>query len=361
MKTLNLLHLFSLLIVLGISSDPAVARTWRVNNNVTFNQFSTAVDPTHKVFSSLQTAIDSDDVVNGDTLLVEASVTDYGIIVLTKRLNIIGTGYFLDQNLNLQNTAVTAKIRRLTFNIGSGGSVISGIEGVGSAGAGDNTFYFSNTPLSNITITRCDVDEIEFDNQVGVLIHNVVITKNYVNNMAYISNGAGGNGTVDGLIISNNYLGTLNLSDRFLGIISQNVVANSVNIQGNAFYNNIVLAGNITANNNSNTTMHHNIFTFALPSFLTSSANNYPSLNTNYLFTNYNDPSSDKKYQLRSQVSCNECYQGFNNYQIGLFGGADPYVLSGIPAIPTIYKLQSVPNAAVNQNIPVTISTRSNN
>lgn len=361
MKTTNLFRLFTILSVLLASSNTANARIWRVNNNVTYNQFSTVIDPTNQVFSSLQTAIDSDAVVNGDTLLVEASVNDYGIIVLTKRLNIIGTGYFLDENLNLQNTAVTAKVLQLTFDINSSGSLVSGIEGSGSTSFGYNAFYFSNNPLNNITITKCNIAQIRFQNAVGTLIHNVVISKNFIVSINYISASFGGNGTIDGLIITNNYFANLTLSDRFLGSISQNVINNGVNIQGNEFQNNIVIGGTITPNNNSNSTMHHNIFTFALPSFLTAASNNKPSLNTNYIFQNYNDPSSDKKYQLRSVGSCNECYQGFNGFQIGMFGGSDPYVLSGIPAIPTIYKLQSVSTTGVGSSIPVTISSKSNN
>ena len=46
----------------------------------------------------------------------------------------------------------------------------------------------------------------------------------------------------------------------------------------------------------------------------------------------------------------------------GAFGTADPYKLSGIPAIPTIYLL-TVPASVTSSatTMPITISTRSNN
>jgi hypothetical protein len=44
-----------------------------------------------------------------------------------------------------------------------------------------------------------------------------------------------------------------------------------------------------------------------------------------------------------------------------MFGGNDPYKVSGIPGIPTIYQLQAPANVPAGGNLPVTISTRSNN
>ncbi|MGB3234397.1 MAG: hypothetical protein WBA94_00875, partial [Ferruginibacter sp.] len=46
----------------------------------------------------------------------------------------------------------------------------------------------------------------------------------------------------------------------------------------------------------------------------------------------------------------------------GAFGTADPYVLSGIAAIPTIYSLTVPASVASNATtMPITISTKSNN
>lgn len=62
------------------------AKIWRVNNNLGVNAD----------YTSLTAAVN--DVVNvlaGDTLMVEASATGYGNITVTRKLIIIGAGYFL--------------------------------------------------------------------------------------------------------------------------------------------------------------------------------------------------------------------------------------------------------------------------
>jgi hypothetical protein len=49
---------------------------------------------------------------------------------------------------------------------------------------------------------------------------------------------------------------------------------------------------------------------------------------------------------------------GENGVNIGIFGGATPYKMSGIPAIPSIYLLNAP--GATSGSLPVTIGIRSN-
>ncbi|MEQ1554417.1 MAG: hypothetical protein ABL929_09580, partial [Ferruginibacter sp.] len=74
--------------------------------------------------------------------------------------------------------------------------------------------------------------------------------------------------------------------------------------------------------------------------------------------------STDGQWRLKAgspAIAAGETVLGITP-DCGAYGTADPYVLSGIPPIPTIYLL-TVP-AAIASNattMPITISTKSNN
>src|SRR6187549_1803900 len=102
MKKLSLLIIFAILIC-----GSCFAKIWRVNNNVGINADFTTLQAAHNGAAS------------GDTLYLEGSPNSYGALTCTKKLAIIGTGYFLDQNLNLQANAAVSKVDGLSFNAGS--------------------------------------------------------------------------------------------------------------------------------------------------------------------------------------------------------------------------------------------------
>ncbi|MGE0086198.1 MAG: hypothetical protein AB7S75_17460 [Desulfococcaceae bacterium] len=63
----------------------------------------------------------------GDTLYVSGSPVHYGSLTVSKRLNIIGPGYFLEENPNTQVGFLPAKVTSPTFKPGAEESVISGM------------------------------------------------------------------------------------------------------------------------------------------------------------------------------------------------------------------------------------------
>lgn len=329
------------------------ARVWRVNNNATYNQWTG-----EQVFSNLQTAISSNLVLNGDILYLEASGISYGTATITnKALTIIGTGYFLDDNPQLQNNHTTAKINQLTFGAGSSGSSIYGIEFVNA----DRDIFFSVNTLSNITISRCKFHNgIDIDG--GSNYSNILISKNYFDANFTVDVTSGG--TISNMTITNNYFGgNITLRSTTVATISHNVIRGVVSIYGNPFYNNILLttSASVTQNNNSSDNVYNNIFRITQPAWLNNAGNNTFGVTEAYLFNNIND-TEEKKYILKAQGLCPECYQGYpSNVQIGMYGGNDTYILSGIPAIPAIYTLNASANAPQNGTLNVIISTRSNN
>ena len=73
-----------------LAAPTTQAKIWRVNNNGGINAS----------YASAQAAQDAAITVAGDTRHLEASQANYGSLRATKRLIIIGPGYFLRQNTN---------------------------------------------------------------------------------------------------------------------------------------------------------------------------------------------------------------------------------------------------------------------
>jgi len=94
----------------------ASASKWRVNNS-----------GIQAGFNSVQQAVSSSQVLPGDTLYVEGSPFSYGNVDLTKRLVIIGPGYFLGQNPETQACLSTAIFENIAFNAESDGSFMTGM------------------------------------------------------------------------------------------------------------------------------------------------------------------------------------------------------------------------------------------
>jgi hypothetical protein len=53
--------------------------------------------------------------------------------------------------------------------------------------------------------------------------------------------------------------------------------------------------------------------------------------------------------------------KGMGGTDMGIFGGTNPYLLSGIPPVPTFYKLSAGSINATSNPYTVTFSVRSNN
>lgn len=328
------------------------ATVWRVNNNPAL------VANCDHCFTDLAAAVASPLVSpNGarDTIHLEASPMNYGSVVLTKSFVIIGPGFKLGQgtanNPDLQANNEMATVTAITCDPGSDGTVITGIR-----------FYNTYAGLyigdaQNITATRNFFDNygLVFTQTANVPFSGYTVTQNYFWNSVittdYYSQ------FVSNLVIANNYFhGRILLESSFSNVtVANNVfdVNDDQNPWGAAFKNNILVQGFVNINNND---IHHNIGSLATS--LPNGNNNVNSIPMANVF----DPtytSDDTKWHLPS----NSPYltAGDDGLQLGVYGGASPYIPSGIPAIPTIYELTTPSTAIQGQNIQVTLSTRSNN
>lgn len=305
------------------------ARTWRLNN-----QSGISAD-----FTTLSAAFSSSNVMAGDTLYVEGSAINYNFATLTKRLVVIGPGYYLSEagsNPGLQFNGQSAKVSIAIDSLASG-TELYGLQGS----------VFLNSNADNVKIIRCQVNfnqnntfpnskasDIEFRQcfiniSFTPTMENVRITNCIIQNLLLSS-------VINGLIRNNTFPGPCSVINSY---VSNNIFLSSVTLTNCSVKNNVSTGNNLPAGNNNK---------LGIPI-------------ANLIV---NTGSNDGKYVLTDNSPAKTAGETINGEtpDAGAFGTGDPYRLSGIPPIPTIYALQapsSVPATATVMT--VTISTRSNN
>jgi hypothetical protein len=332
MKNLSAFALLTLLLVAGTITS-ASARIRRVNNS----GVAAVANILYTDINSAQAAANA-----GDTLQVEPSGTSYGSFNCTKRLVILGPGYFLgsSQNPGLQANPATANFSDMSFSAGSANSVVAGLT--------FGTFYISE---SNVTIQRCQVSSYLYVNTANLPISNINIRQNYIAQLANYYSAATNN-----LLVTNNIITNfVSFPASFNGEFSNNVVLSSAtmdnfNVRNNYFGSSFTVASNIHSYNATAQSAA------SQPAF-TAGNNSQTSVSTAAAFTLA--PAApgqfDAWYQLKAGSPLFNTGQGTS---IGAFGGNTPYKLSGLPAIPAIYNYTQTVNG---NTLNVNMSTRSNN
>lgn len=352
MKKLIILSLFAL-----CATTASQAKVWRVNNNA-------GVDAD---FTNISTAIANASVVSGDTIYVEPSSSTYNISGLAKQLTIIGNGYLLDTtganngNPGLQENVLNSKVSTVTLNAGSEGSSFIGLY------FGNYNIYFSTiADTANIKVERCYRPNFYFYNNTSMVRANITIRKCYrpneINKLDI---------TFHNLIFENNII--KNSSQFYLRVsaTSTNCYFRNNTIEGSPRLANIYVANNVFLKNYTSTftscVVKNNVFVFNQTGITTGplSTNGNNLVNQTRASLILDTGSDDGKYQLAASspaIGGGVDILG-TKPDCGAFGGTDPYVLSGIPNIPTIYSL-SFPNGNTipsgSSSIEQDISTRNN-
>lgn len=319
-KLIALSFLFTTLLF----TNNTYAKIWRVNNTP-----GVAAD-----FTTVQAAHDA--AVAGDTIHVEQG--SYGALTMTKPLVVIGSGYFLsgaNGNTGLQaNSAVESSLNSVSFNAGSSGAVVTGC---------------------NISTTY-------------IYASNITLKRNYLYSWVYLYGGANnltingnyfyygitqGGYSQTGLSITNNIFTAygVSLDAGSTGVFENNtLIGGSLNLYNFQIDNNILSSVSFTANNS---VYFNNISSSAN---IGSANGNIPSVTMiNNVFVA--SGTTDGQYQLKAGSPA--IGAGYGGVDMGAFGNVNPYKLSGIPSVPTIYSLTVPPTGTTNIN--VTISTKSNN
>lgn len=370
-------HLFTLFLLCGLLSSPTLrAQTIRrCNNNPGISG--------PNVYTSIQAAHDA--AVNGDIIYVEPSLYHYGNLTCSKRLTIIGNGFFLPENSDDSFDSRKSEIQTATFTTGSANSRITGI----------NFTFLSNVTVmdANLVFNRCTIaytllSYVGLQGPTGIVVSsagdNTTFTSCYVyagiagssvpgspssrfiNGLSVknciISNNTGNPlfSSVNNSVIVNNTLNATSnqaaiqsvtgstISSNIFRIGSNTVLSNDVGSQGNSVANNLSVIDNTTA---------PHIF------FNTSGLNNQENVSLQTVFVVPNPfsptPASDINFRLSTNSPARGA--GVGGTDAGAFGGTTPYVLAGQPNVPIITNFTTSGAATPNTPLTVTVSVRSNN
>jgi hypothetical protein len=346
-NTCKYLGLFLILFFATLNANNVLATVWRVNNRAGVNAD----------FASLTEAQNSSSVIAGDTLYLEASSASHGNVTLTKRLVIIGPGFFLAENPETQADINSAKIDVLTLNNGSQGSVIKGCSLYRLIINTSNILFEGNYVISS---TSSMLSTIVF----GENVNNIILRNNYIRQLYVLNSSEAIRAQVTGVnnvTISNNYIEvnstvsgrySLYLSDGFSGTIENNVLYGSVTVNNSNFHNNILITGAFYP---TNTNYTHNIGNTTQFGSLNGNQQNVVMSN---VFVGSAGNSTDGQWKLAGGSPA--IGAGVDGVDCGMFGGSNPYRLSGLPNIPSIYQLNHTLNYPAQQ-IEVEFSVKSNN
>ena len=322
MKKKGLLFIFIL-----ITASTLFANVWRVNNNP-------GIDAD---FSTFREAHDA--VADGDTLLFEGSVTPYGSLdTLSKKLVIIGPGYFLNQNDTTNDNPNTATLVQLYIDsLAAGSSIIS------------MKFYGFNAGVD------IDADSILFARNYvdgGVMIadnnkvRNIVIRKNYTTG-GVGTRWSGNEKTVTNAIIANNYSKrNIVLNESSTAMVYNNVCFQTISTFAATVKNNISNA----IQDPGNSVHEYNIVFQNAPA----GVGNQGNVDEETVFMSYDDNgtfSTDGRLQLASGSPA--VGAGENGTDCGMFGGNDPYILSGYPPVPAILNIEMPVTATGSMKVKI--------
>lgn len=337
----KLLFLFLVGIVLSSNLN---AKVWRVSSVA-------GVDADYSTFLS---ALNSSFVVNGDTIYVESGTTTTSSIDLNKQLVIIGPGYFLADNPETQADLKYATFSELDFEAGSQGSVIKGCV-INSLDINTSNIIVENNYIYNISLNASSLITI------NGTISNVILRKNFIYYRIEQTNsgriGVSCSSLVTGLIIDNNYIYTFNSYSYspyaiycLSGEFRNNVIYGSSLISNAVFNNNIVAYGTFTL---TNTFMNYNICNSTQCG---TENGNQAYISMSSVFTGSYSSQADKGLILKSDSPA--IGAGDDGTDCGIFGGNDPYILSGLPDIPAIYYYEQIIDN-LNQSLQIVIKAKS--
>ncbi|MEO8412589.1 MAG: hypothetical protein ABI472_02980 [Ginsengibacter sp.] len=369
----KLLLFIAVLFIVTCYTQKAGAEIWRVNNHSNYNGSNlygdnfggTAAKP---VFAQINQAVAFGIVNDGDTIHVEGSTDNYTGATISKKLVIIGTGYFLTNNPKTNSNTLETRVRFFTFNANSQGSQVIGIRIVHGGNTADGIVYVN---VSGITIKRCLIEQtVEF----GFLLSDVYILENFFPNTS-ISNAISTNGNTTftpptDIIFNNNICqktltwGSPLANPTTLWPILQcnnnvfdgpdNLATPNLAFSTSEFKNNILMPTNAKVNIAASAgVIAYNIGT--LSTQFGTADNNLVVPAITSLFVS--SASTDGAYQIANASQAGN--NGSDGTDRGAFGGSavtSRYTLSGLAAIPVVYEITTP--GATSTNLPVTISAR---
>jgi len=289
-------------------------------------------------YSTLQAAHDATSTLNGDTLYLEGSTYGAGGLSLSKKLTIIGNGYFLGENPQTQFNLSPS-------NINGGVYCYTGSEGSSFTGCSFTTGVYIYT--NNLNFSRNHFYTGNYGIYPQANCSDIVIHSNYFNG-SYAIYFPYNHSNI--LAVNNFFAGYVSTSSNFSGIFANNIFAYPATIYNSTLVNNIAL--------------HSMSMTNCLYTYNIGNSTQFGNQNGNQqnvaqtsLFVGASGNSTDGQWKLKTGSPAIGAGEGGTD--IGIYGGEMPYTLSGMPPIPAIYSLdsQSLPTNTLN----VTIKAKSHN
>lgn len=279
------------------------------------------------VYTTAQQAHDA--ATAGDTLMLEPSPNAYGNLSLTKKLVVIGTGYFLTENPETQyKDAWPSTLGAVTFTkSGSLTSEFSQLMGVTCTGT-------LSINVSNITVRRNYLQGAIYISHQSDPVAFVTVAENDCIKSLSMS------GTTHDIVIRNNLFifpygtyGSVTGGTHYNGLFMNNVMMGtyyytaSINVDNFIVQNNIVSYTSYSPNYNSSS---NNLADNTAFGNLNGNQQNV-SMSSVFLYTG----STDGQYQLKAGSPAIGAGNGGVN--CGAYGGPNPYVLSGLPPVPATW------------------------
>ncbi len=319
----------------------ANATSWRVNNNPGINAD----------FATFQAAHDAASA--GDTIYVEGTPISYGACVLSKKLVVIGPGYFLLENDSTQANAISAVFESLVIDTTASGSHVYGCQFNATTGVRING---SNVVFSRNYIPGYSGIHVGHENHVT----NCVISQNYTTRIqgSWYSYHPIAYNT---LIINNIVTAEIKFGQTAASCtVLNNVVGCEIYVQNSVVKNNIHYSNcGIGFVQNSGNTFRNNL---TIRNTIPPGTGNQTSIDPNLVFIDFNGSlgySTDGKFQLNPAGPA--VGAGENGTDCGVFGGTASYVLSGLAPIPRIYEADVPASGSAATGLPVTIKVKSQN
>ncbi len=294
---------------------------------------------------------------SGDTIYIIGSNVGYGSVTISKPINLIGPGYLLNKNNQTQVNKKWAIFNSLSFLTGSDNSSVSGIA-ITSSSISAGIFLKDN--IDNIIIENSYLPYINIEDRNDYNYENIQVKRCYLwYSGLYSSTSISYNGICSNLIFSNNIVnGTIRVPNGSNGIFINNLFLSNELYFGTS--SSLEIVNNIYTNSSDdkftiqplpNASVHHN---FSVTGIFGSENNNI-SAPLATLFVSENNNTTDGKYQLAEQSPAREA--GDKGTDMGPFGGADPYRLSGLPNLPNIYEIVTG-GFVVGDTLPVRVKIK---
>ena len=330
-------------IILLAAGASAQAKIWRVDNN----------GGSPGDFTTAQAAHDAAAVVTNDTLYFNGSGTSYGDLTLNKRLYVFGPGYFLTQNPQTQAAPDPAILGTLRVNPSAAGSIVTGMTVYRAWLFASNTLFKRNRVESNTYAVL-----IGDNGQVAGTYtpSNVLCIQNYVttvngNRALWVASGCSNIIVTNNLLYAGNNPGYEAVYALSSMIFSNNVVYGVLNTTSTNVTNTYLYGGSLGGGSNS---YNNNICDGT--QFPTGSGNIQNQVIANVCV---NSGSPDGAFVLKTGSPA--IGTGVGGVDMGLYGGADPYVLSGLPAIPAIWSISAPSSGSGASGLNVNIKAKSHN